>query len=32
MTTAITYEHSETGFGSLMIVKTVDHLIYISDT
>jgi len=29
---AVTYENSETGFGSLRIVKGVDHLIYISDT
>jgi len=26
------YENSEIGFGSLRIVKSVDHLIYISDT
>jgi len=29
---AVTYENSETGFGSLRIVKGVDLLIYISDT
>jgi len=29
---AVTYENSETGFGSLRIVKDVDRLIYISDT
>jgi len=28
----VTYVNSETGFGSLRIVKGVDHLIYISDT
>jgi hypothetical protein len=27
-----TYGNSETGFGSLRIVKSVDSLIYISDT
>jgi len=32
MTKAVTYENSETGFGSLTIVKGVDCLIYISDT
>jgi hypothetical protein len=29
---AVTYVNSETGFGSLRIVKAVDHLIYISNT
>jgi len=29
---AVTNENSETGFGSLRIVKGVDRLIYISDT
>jgi len=29
---AVTYENSETGFGTLRIVKGVDGLIYISDT
>ena len=28
---AVTYVNSETGFGSLRIVKDVDRLIYISD-
>jgi hypothetical protein len=28
----VTHENSETDFGSLRIVKSVDHLIYISDT
>jgi hypothetical protein len=28
----VTYANSETGFGSLRIVKDVDRLIYISDT
>jgi len=28
----VTHENSETGFGSLRIVKGVDSLIYISDT
>jgi hypothetical protein len=32
MTTAVTYENSEIGFGSLRTVKAVDHVIYISDT
>jgi hypothetical protein len=32
MTKAVTCENSETGFGSLRIVKGVDRLIYISDT
>jgi len=32
MTKAVTYENSEIDFGSLRIVKGVDHLIYISDT
>jgi hypothetical protein len=32
MTKAVTYENSETGFGSLKIVKGVDRLIYVSDT
>jgi len=32
MTKAVTYENSTAGFGSLRIVKGVDHLIYISDT
>jgi len=30
--TAVTYENSKTGFGSLRIVEGVDRLIYISDT
>jgi hypothetical protein len=30
--TAVTYENSETGFGSSRIVKGIDRLIYISDT
>jgi len=29
---AVTHENSETGFGSLRIVKGVDRLIHISDT
>jgi len=29
---AVTYVNSETGFGSLRIVKGVDRLIYISNT
>jgi len=29
---AVMYVNSETGFGSLRIVKSEDHLIYISDT
>jgi hypothetical protein len=29
---AVRYVNSETGFGSLMIVKDADHLINISDT
>jgi hypothetical protein len=28
---AVTYVNSETGFGSVMIVKGVDRLIYISN-
>jgi hypothetical protein len=32
MTKAVTYENSETGLGSLRVVKGVDRLIYISDT
>jgi hypothetical protein len=32
MTKAVTYENTETSFGSLTIVKGVDRLIYISDT
>jgi hypothetical protein len=32
MTKAVTYENSETHFGSLRIVKGVDSLVYISDT
>jgi predicted class III extradiol MEMO1 family dioxygenase len=32
MTKAVTNENSETGFGSLRIVKGVDRQIYISDT
>jgi len=28
---AVTYVSSQTGFGSITIVKGVDHLIYISD-
>jgi len=29
---AVTYVISESGFGSLLIVKGVDHVIYINDT
>jgi len=29
---AVMYVNSKTGFGSLWIVKGVDHLIYISET
>ena len=29
---AVTYENSQTGFGSLRIVMGVDRLIYICDT
>jgi len=32
MTKAVKYENSETGFGSLRIVKGVDRLIYINNT
>jgi len=28
----VTYKNSETGFGSLRIIKGVDHLIYICDS